>query len=740
MSTRVSQQFVTFTIPASLFRALAPWADAFVLSYAQIFFSRSKLVGLLLFAATFTSPAVGIGGAVAVAAAIVLPRLLRFSDELNRSGLYGYNALLVGLGGAALFQPGPRTVALILFGVLAAVMLTSAMHSVMSSVLHLPALTGPFLVVFYLMLAVAPFLEIGTIPFPGRAAPAWTPPFPALVEGYLTSLGTMFFVPHALAGSLVLAALLRFSRIAALLSLVAYGLVAAVMSMLPVGADPTLTAVVAFNVAFVAIALGGIWFVPSMASFGVALLGGTFCLVLSLGCYPVLSQLGFPLLILPFNLTLAVWLVAMRQRVVDGHPKAVDFEAGSPEQNLAYYRTRIARFGARYGVRIHAPFRGRWVCTQGVGGVHTHQGPWRDGLDFEVRGGDGRTYRDRGQRREDYLCYRLPVLAVADGTVVKVVDGVPDNAMGDRDLAQPWGNAVIVFHAVGLYSVVAHLQAGGIAVHEGQIVRRGETLGRCGSSGRSPVPHLHFQLQATALLGAPTIRMELHDVIRCDEDREALQGTFVPEKDQEIRNITPRADVASLLRFELGRPVSFQVSDGQRTWREEITAEIGLAGDRSLRSSLGRARLFYDETPRLMTVYDVLGPGRSMLHLVRASIARVPLESNARLQWNDVLPVEPLLPWRFRLGVLVRRAGFRDGVEMRYGAHRTDGTLIIEGASAVASPDGEPLVRTRALLRQGHGLVSVQVTVAAGTRNASRIAAEAVQTQTDGTLDAEERK
>ena len=29
-------------------------------------------------------------------------------------------------------------------------------------------------------------------------------------------------------------------------------------------------------------------------------------------------------------------------------------------------------------------------------------------------------------------------------------------------------------------------------------------LGLCGSSGRSPRPHLHFHLQGTAALGAPT--------------------------------------------------------------------------------------------------------------------------------------------------------------------------------------------------------------------------------------------
>ena len=34
-------------------------------------------------------------------------------------------------------------------------------------------------------------------------------------------------------------------------------------------------------------------------------------------------------------------------------------------------------------------------------------------------------------------------------------------------------------------------------------------LGLCGSSGRSPEPHLHFRLQSRAGLGSPTIALSL---------------------------------------------------------------------------------------------------------------------------------------------------------------------------------------------------------------------------------------
>src|SRR5581483_3751312 len=110
----------------------------------------------------------------------------------------------------------------------------------------------------------------------------------------------------------------------------------------------------------------------------------------------LLSRVALPLLILPFNLTAFTVLFAMRQRTRDGSPKAVDFAPGTPEANLSYYRTRLARFGLQSAVRFRLPFYGRWTVTQGEGGAHTHKGEWRHALDFEVLGDDGSPHEGAG--------------------------------------------------------------------------------------------------------------------------------------------------------------------------------------------------------------------------------------------------------------------------------------------------------------------------------------------------------
>lgn len=83
------------------------------------------------------------------------------------------------------------------------------------------------------------------------------------------------------------------------------------------------------------------------------------------------------------------------------------------------------------------------------------------------------------------------VIAVADGTVV---------------LAEPQyfgGNTVYIDHGQGVISTYAHLSA--FDVKTGQSVRRGQVIGRSGSTGRVTGPHLHlgFLVQGVAVDAMP---------------------------------------------------------------------------------------------------------------------------------------------------------------------------------------------------------------------------------------------
>lgn len=108
---------------------------------------------------------------------------------------------------------------------------------------------------------------------------------------------------------------------------------------------------------------------------------------------------------------------------------------------------------------------------------------------------DNRSHEGEGTRNGDYHCFGRPILAPADGRVVRAVDGVADNTPGEMNREEIFGNHVVIEHGDEVYSVLAHLQHNSVSVEAGQTVSAGDSLGECGNSGHSSEPHLHYHLQ-----------------------------------------------------------------------------------------------------------------------------------------------------------------------------------------------------------------------------------------------------
>jgi murein DD-endopeptidase MepM/ murein hydrolase activator NlpD len=154
---------------------------------------------------------------------------------------------------------------------------------------------------------------------------------------------------------------------------------------------------------------------------------------------------------------------------------------------------------ARSTIELALPFRGQWTVHWGGDTLelnhHLKAPSQRRAADLVVVGSTGKTYRGEGKSNSDYYAYGLDILAVADGEVVTVVDGIAENLPGELNSYFVPGNVVVVKHGDRLYSVYAHLQPGKARVKAGTLVKKGTVLGSCGNSGNSSEPHLHFQLQ-----------------------------------------------------------------------------------------------------------------------------------------------------------------------------------------------------------------------------------------------------
>jgi hypothetical protein len=110
----------------------------------------------------------------------------------------------------------------------------------------------------------------------------------------------------------------------------------------------------------------------------------------------------------------------------------------------------------------------------------------------------GKAFRTDGKTSEDWLCYGVELLAVAPGTVIESVRGMPDVPPGaaptNLTIAEFTGNHVTLDLGNGRYAVYAHMAPHSVTVHVGDHVKTGDKLGLLGNSGNTTGPHLHFQI------------------------------------------------------------------------------------------------------------------------------------------------------------------------------------------------------------------------------------------------------
>ncbi len=148
--------------------------------------------------------------------------------------------------------------------------------------------------------------------------------------------------------------------------------------------------------------------------------------------------------------------------------------------------------------RVMLPFRGAWYAAGGgidpaKNSEHASDKVQQYAYDFVIVK-NGSTHSGDGSRNEDYYDYSEPVLAPVSGTVVTLVDGVPQNRPGQMNSYFLTGNSVIIDDGLGEWALIAHLQPNRLQVKLGDKVTAGQVIGYCGNSGNSTEPHIHFHM------------------------------------------------------------------------------------------------------------------------------------------------------------------------------------------------------------------------------------------------------
>jgi murein DD-endopeptidase MepM/ murein hydrolase activator NlpD len=667
------------SLPARRHRALGLAAlDIVLRPYAQVVFSRDLTVGALVLGALSTIPVLALTTLAAVVLAAMVAGLLGLGATAIREGGPGCLALLTAVALMAFAPAGGSLPVLIAVGVALAVLLGAAFEAMLTR-LSLPSYVLPFLAATYLVHLAARALPTREVP--------WSPPLPwsflphTLAQpSWLDVPASLLFIHGAIPGLLVLLAILAHSRIAFLLTAVGSGTAYALRVWLRTDFPwSPLDVTASFNAVLAAMAIGGVWFVPQPSSVALAAASSALAVVLTYALSPVLGALSLPVLSLPFALAVLLVLAAARMRVQDRWPRTA-LPAERPEEALSRHLSRVRRFGELSWIPFRLPFRGEWFVSQGFDGEHTHRGLWRHGLDFEGRTAEGRAHRGEGRELRDYVCYGLPVLAAGAGSVVTVVDGVEDNRPGTVNTRENWGNAVVIAHGPWLYSVYAHLQPKSIRVKVGDTVTAGGELGRCGNSGRSAVPHLHFQVQRMSTLGSPTIPFELGDVVerqQRDDGDLVLRTHTIPGHGAFVRPIQRDDGLARTLRLVPGAEFELRERTGKRVERARV--DLDLLGTHWL--STARGRLAFDCYDNGLVLLDCQAPNDSLLRYLALAWARLPFDQGAQLGWQDNLSRRWLVPrWsRVAMDLLTVVAPRLGGLPMHYDLRRKEGRIEIEG-------------------------------------------------------------
>jgi urea transporter len=293
--------------------------DIVLRGIGQVLFQDNPLSGLLFFIAIAWGsyaagvPEVAIGSLVAVVVATITAWWLRVDDAGLSAGLYGYNAFLVGIALPTFLTPSPLLWVYLVLGAMFSVVATQAVANLMKT-WGVAALTAPFVLVTWLLLLSAyAFTGIhgDALPAPGEITPI--PPEAAnplaivdFLEGMLISISQIFVKADGLSALLILLGLAVGSLAAAGFALAAVLISVSVAHALGAESQLITGGLVGFNPILTAIALGTVFYKPSLRVTVYTLVATVLTVIVQGGMVSALTPFGIPTLTASF--VLVTWL------------------------------------------------------------------------------------------------------------------------------------------------------------------------------------------------------------------------------------------------------------------------------------------------------------------------------------------------------------------------------------------------------------------------------------------------
>lgn len=569
----------------------ARFVNGIINSYAQVFFSKSKILAIIILLVTLLHYQAGLTALLTVIFSQLILVSTGLDEDNYEEGLFGLNNILVGLCLSQYFSIDVHFFLLIAIASFLSTFISVWLVKWFSQK-SLPFLSFPFLfTVWIMLLAIRSYDNIqpsengiyiynliysiggnSLIDFIDQSNAL---SLPAPFEVYFKSMGAIFFQQNALTGIILATGLFFYSRISFLLSIIGFLGGYYYSQLLGEHTSSLLYSNIGFNFILSAIALGGFFIIPSIKSFLFALSLTPLIGLLNSSFTQIFSPYGLPIYSLPFNVIVLLVLSVLEKREKEVHLILTRLQRYIPEKNLYSYSNYQQRKDISALATFELPFIGEWRISQGYDGIYTHQLDWRFALDFDCVDNTNTSYYSTGKFLNQYYAYERSIISPCDGIVTTVVDHIPDNLVGTINQKDNWGNTIIIKHKndAELYCQLSHLKQSSIVVKVGQKVLQGDLLALQGNSGRSPYPHLHFQIQRAPFIGAKSIDFPLSNfLVRKSAKEYELISSGIPNELEQVSRISIDDLLANSFAFNPGTKIDFEQIDDKGS--EQISWQI----------------------------------------------------------------------------------------------------------------------------------------------------------------------
>jgi urea transporter len=628
-------------------------------SYSIVFFLNNKLFAIGMIFLSFFNFYAGLSGLIAILTAVLIANSMGFDKIQLRQGLYSFNALLIGLGMGTFFDPGIVYFSLLFLAVLLTLILSVTLGGWLGKY-GLPHLSIPFVLGFWLIVLPSSTFEnlgltqrniywineaysVGGSNLVNFLQSVDTLTINKLADTYLRSLSSIFFQNNLLSGLLISVLLLISSRIAFSLSIIGFltaylfasftGSATAGFSYYNIGANYIMTA----------LAVGGFFVIPSGKSYLWTVILVPLTSIVLLFMTKLLGGAQLPVFSLPFSVVVLFFVYFLMLRKNPTGLILTPIQNYSPESNLYSYANNKIRLSQLLYYPLQLPFWGEWIVSQGHDGPYTHKGEWGKAFDFMLLDEEMKSFTGKGTRCENYHCYNKPVLAPADGVVEEIIDQIEDNEIGKSDMINNWGNTIIIRHLPGLYTQLSHLRKGSFKVAKGDHVKCGDIVANCGNSGRSPQPHLHFQVQASPKPGARTISYPFSYYLISNQKGQKLFSFTDPVEGEIISGLQSNDLLKKAFDFSPGTILKFSYTDqhgvAQTEGWEAFTDAYNYC---YLYCSTTKSSAYYINDGNMLYFTTFYGSKNSLLYYFYLTAFKVLLGHYENLEISDQLPLNTL--------------------------------------------------------------------------------------------------